>query len=160
MPPDHHNSHPRSRGDSEPGPCFLFIAACSDGPLVPAGAHRLFSGPTYMCESDVAERNKKEATELSFSGAQTPGSLPQIHVQTAFCAPSRPFLSPSGHHGHTRPRSSPPTTSPACSRKQSSIVLHFGSVRCLRSSGANVEKMPPLRFANFQPSLSLPAKTI
>ena len=142
MPPDHHNSHPRSRGDSEPGPCFLFIAACSDGPLVPAGAHRLFSGPTYMRESDVAERNKKKATELSFSGAQTPGSLPQIHVQTAFCAPSRPFLSPSGHHGHTRPRSSPPTTSPACSRKQSSIVLHFGSVRCLRSSGANVEKMP------------------
>ena len=95
-----------------------------------------------MRESDVAERNKKKATELSFSGAQTPGSLPQIHVQTAFCAPSRPFLSPSGHHGHTRPRSSPPTTSPACSRKQSSIVLHFGSVRCLRSSGANVEKMP------------------
>ena len=142
MPPDHHNSHPRSRGDSEPGPCFLFIAACSDGPLVPAGAHRLFSGPTYMRESDVAERNKKKATELSFSGAQTPGSLPQIHVQTAFCAPSRPFLPPSGHHGHTRPRSSPPTTSPACSRKQSSIVLHFRSVRCLRSSGANVEKMP------------------
>ena len=142
MPPDHHNSHPRSRGDSEPGPCFLFIAACSGGPLVPAGAHRLFSGPTYMRESDVAERNKKKATELSFSGAQTPGSLPQIHVQTAFCAPSRPFLPPSGHHGHTRPRSSPPTTSPACSRKQSSIVLHFGSVRCLRSSGANLEKMP------------------
>ena len=137
MPPDHHNSHPRSRGDSEPGPCFLFIAACSDGPLVPAGAHRLFSGPTYMRESDVAERNKKKATELSFSGAQTPGSLPQIHVQTAFCAPSRPFLPPSGHHGHTRPRSSPPTTSPACSRKQSSVVLHSGSVRCLRSSGAN-----------------------
>ena len=87
-------------------------------------------------------KKQKKATELSFSGAQTPGSLPQIHVQTAFCAPSRPFLSPSGHHGHTRPRSSPPTTSPACSRKQSSIVLHFGSVRCLRSSGANVEKMP------------------
>ena len=142
MPPDHHNSHPRSRGDSEPGPCFLFIAACSDGPLVPAGAHRLFSGPTYMRESDVAERNKKKATELSFSGAQTPGSLPQIHVQTAFCAPSRPFLSPSGHHGHTRPRSSPPTTSPACSRKQSSVVLHSGSVRCLRRAVRTREQRP------------------
>ena len=139
MPPDHHNSHPRSRGDSEPGPCFLFIAACSDGPLVPAGAHRLFSGPTYMCESDVAERNKKEATELSFSGAQTPGSLPQIHVQTAFCAPSRPFLPPSGHHGHTRPRSSPPTTSPACSRKQSSVVLHSGSPILPRLHGVQVK---------------------
>ena len=141
-PSDHHNGHLRSRGDSEPRPCFLFIAACRGGPLVPAAAHKLFSGPTYMRGNYVAERNKKKATELSFSGAQTPGSLPQIHVQTAFCAPSRPFLSPSGHHGHTRPRSSPPTTSPACSRKQSSIVLHFGSVRCLRSSGANVEKMP------------------
>ena len=121
---------------------FCLSATCRGGPLVPAGAHRLLSGPTYMRGSYAVERKKKKAAELSFSGAQTPGSLPQIHVQTAFCAPSRPFLPPSGHHGHTRPRSSPPTTSPACSRKQSSIVLHFRSVRCLRSSGANVEKMP------------------
>ena len=45
-----------------------------------------------MHGSDVAERNKKKAAELSFSGAQTTGSLPQIQVQSAFCAPSRPFL--------------------------------------------------------------------
>ena len=126
VPSDHHNGHLRGRGDSEPHPCFLLIVTCRGGPLVPAGAHRLLSGPTYMRGSHVAENKQKKAAKHKFSEAQTSGSLLQIQVQTAFSAPSRPSLSPSGHHGHTRPRSSPPTTSPACSRKQSSAVLHSG----------------------------------
>ena len=70
MPSDHLNGHLRGRGDSEPHPCFLPIAICRGGPmLVPAGAHRLLSGPTYMRGSDVVERKKKKAAELSFSGA-------------------------------------------------------------------------------------------
>lgn len=69
VPSDHHNGHLRGRGDSEPHPCFLLIVTCRGGPLVPAGAHRLLSGPTYMRGSDVVERKKKKAAELSFSGA-------------------------------------------------------------------------------------------
>ena len=42
-------------------PCFFFIATCRGGPLVPAAAHKLFSGPTYMRGNYVAERNKKKA---------------------------------------------------------------------------------------------------
>ena len=89
-------------------------------------------------------RKKQEKSGLTqfFWGSNTLPIAPNPGTNRLSAPLLAPPLSPSGHHGHTRPRSSPPTTSPACSRKQSSIVLHFRSVRCLRSSGANVEKMP------------------
>ena len=101
-----------------------------------------FQGQLICAETTWPKETRKKRPNSVFLGLKHLVHCPKSRYKPPFCAPSRPPLSPSGHHGHTRPRSSPPTTSPACSRKQSSIVLHFRSVRCLRSSGANVEKMP------------------
>ena len=70
VPSDHHNGHLRGRGDSEPHPCFLLIVTCRGAPMVPAGAQRLLSGPTYMRGSYVAENKQKKAAYHTFSEAQ------------------------------------------------------------------------------------------
>ena len=137
VPSDHHNGHLRGRGDSEPHPCFLLIVTCRGGPLVPAGAHRLLLGQLICAEATWSKERRKKRPNSVFLGLKHLAHCPKSRCKPPSAPLLAPALSPSGHHGHTRPRSSPPTTSPACSRKQSSAVLHSGSVRCLRSGGTN-----------------------
>ena len=101
-----------------------------------------FQGQLICAEATRSKERRKKRPNSVFLGLKHLAHCPKSRCKPPSAPLLAPALSPSGHHGHTRPRSSPPTTSPACSRKQSSIVLHFRSVRCLRSSGANVEKMP------------------
>ena len=90
MPPDHHNSHPRSRGDSEPRPCFLFIATCRGGPLVPAAAHNgCFQGQLICAETTWPKETRKKRPNSVFLGLKHLAHCPKSRYRTPFCAPSR-----------------------------------------------------------------------
>ena len=120
----------------------------------PTGARQpfksCFQGQLICAETTWPKETRKKRPNSVFLGLKHLAHCPKSRYKPPFCAPPRPPLSPSGHHGHTRPRSSPPTTSPACSRKQSSIVLHFGSVRCLRSCAAAVRTWKQGPAGSFQ----------
>ena len=102
MPADHHNGHPRSRGDSEPRPCFFVYRGLQRRPTG-AGRRPQAAFRAILHARKRRDRKKQKATEPAW------GSTPAHCPKSTYKPPFAPLLAPSPPQvawAHTAPQQS------------------------------------------------------